>query len=367
VSDERDKAGSSTWINEEKTMKSCNKTTVKVVFPLALAVAATAAGAQTTITLYGRVDGAVYYQSRTNPGARSWAVSSDTSYFGFRGQEDLGGGLSTIFKMESQFDVSTGSPSATAFFNRESYLGLADRQWGSVLLGSMWGPSVWISGKSDAFGRAQLGAVQTFLQGSNNRGNAFQFNNAVQYISPTVGGLFGRVYVQAAEGAATGRNYAMSLDYTKGPLFLGLSYDNALIAGSTVGLPAVPATRSKTLGVGASYDLGFVKLFGYFQNNRVPSLGDANSKNVSAAIPAGLGEFRIALGRWDRPANADAKRVALGYTYFLSKRTQLYADMAKLNNSKGSNTLLFPISQDSPALSLGQDVKAIGIGVRHMF
>ncbi|WP_198969653.1 porin [Xylophilus sp. ASV27] len=343
------------------------RTITRASIALALAAAAGAASAQSSVTLYGRVDGAVYYQSRANPGAHSVTLSSDTSYFGFRGQEDLGGGLSALFKLESQFDVSTGTSSATGFFNRESYVGLSDRQWGSVLLGSMWGPSVWISGKSDAFGRAQLGAVQTLLQGANNRGNTFQFNNAVQYISPTIGGVFGRVYAQAAEGAATGRNYAMSLDYTKGPAFVGLSYDNAQIAGSTVGLPAVPVTRSRTLGIGASYDLGFMKLLGYVQNNRVPSLGAANSRNISAAIPAGGGEFRIALGHWDRPADADARRVALGYTYFLSKRTQVYANMARLNNGKGSTTMLFPISQDSPALTGGQSVKAVGLGMRHLF
>ena len=147
------------------------------------------------------------------------------------------------------------------FFNRESYVGLAHKEWGSLLAGSMWGPSVWVSGKADAFGRAQVGAVQTLLQGANNRGTTFQFNNAIQFITPTVGGFYGRVYAQAAEGATTGRNYALALDYTEGPLFVGLAYDNAQIEGSTVGLPRVAATRARTLGVGASYHLGFAKLF----------------------------------------------------------------------------------------------------------
>ncbi len=182
-----------------------------------------------------------------------------------------------------------------------------------------------------------------------------------------MGGVFARVYNQFAEGAATGSTQAVALDYTKGPLFLGLAYDTTQIAGATVGLPAVPVTRSKTIGMGGSYDFGFIKAFGYFQNNQVATLGDANSKNISAAIPVGAGEVRLALGRWDRPNGGNAKRLALGYTYHLSKRTQLYAVMARMNNDKGSATQFFPISQDSPALALGQDVKAIGIGMRHMF
>ena len=75
----------------------------------------------------------------------------------------------------------------------------------------------------------------------------------------------------------------------------------------------------------------------------------------------------MAFGRWSRPGDATAQRVALGYTHHLSKRTQVYTAMARLNNGSGSNTMLFPISQDSPGAVKGQDVKAIGAGIRHMF
>ena len=326
---------------------------------------ASPATAQTSVTLYGRVDGAIYAQSRSQPGAHQVTLSSDTSHFGFRGREDLGGGLSAVFKLESQFDMSSGASTAT-FFNREAYAGLAHQRWGTLQIGSMWGPSVWISGKADAFGRAQLGAVQTFLQGAANRGNTFQFSNSVQYISPKVGDVFGRAYVQAAEGAATGRNYAASLDYSRGPAFLGLSFDSAQIAGNSVGLPDA-AVRARTLGIGAAYDFGIARLYGYYQRNRVAGLGDANSANVSAAVPVGSGEFRAALGHWDRPGDAGARRLALGYVHFLSKRTQVYTSFARLRNESRSTTMLFPISQDSPAPVAGQDVRALGVGIRHLF
>ena len=330
-----------------------------------LGASALGAGAQTSVTLYGRVDGAIYAQSRSQPGASQVSLSSDTSHFGFRGREDLGGGRSAIFKLESQFDMSSGASTAT-FFNREAYVGLADQRLGTLQLGSMWGPSVWISGKADAFGRAQLGAVQTLLQGAGNRGNTFQFNNAVQYISPKIGDVFGRAYVQAAEGAPTGRNYALALDYTRGPAFVGLAFDSAQISGSTVGLPAV-AVRAKTLGVGGSYDFGVARLYGYYQRNRVPGLSNANSANLSAAVPVGSGEWRAAFGHWDRPNDAGVRRLALGYAHFLSKRTQVYASFAKLRNEGRSTTMLFPISQDSPPALAGQNVRAIGVGVRHLF
>ncbi len=331
----------------------------------ALLACASSAFAQSSVTLYGRADAGVYHQSRSHPGANQWTLSSDTSYFGLRGQEDLGGGLSATFKLEGQVDLSSGA-SGSAFFNREAYVGLSDRRLGTLQLGSMWGPSVWISGKADAFGRAQLGAVQTLLQGANNRGNTFKFDNAVQYISPKIGNVFGRAYVQAAEGADTGRNYALALDYTAGPAFLGLAFDSAQIAGSAVGLPAT-AVRAKTLGIGGAYNFGVARIHGYYQRNQIPGLADANSINASAALPVGSGEFRVALGRWSRPGDADAKRLALGYAHFLSRRTQVYGNFAVLRNGSRSTTMLFPISQDSAPAVAGQDVKAFGIGMRHMF
>jgi len=331
----------------------------------AMLASATSALAQSSVTIYGRADAGIYHQSRSNPGANQWTLSSDTSYFGLRGSEDLGGGLSATFKLESQVDLSSGS-SSSAFFNREAYVGLSDRRLGTLQLGSMWGPSVWISGKSDAFGRAQLGAVQTLLQGANNRGNTFKFDNAVQYISPKIGNVFGRAYIQAAEGATTGRNYALALDYTAGPAFLGLAFDSAQIAGSAVGL-AAPAVRAKTLGIGGAYNFGVARIHGYYQRNQIPGLDAASSINASAALPVGAGEFRLAVGRWSRPGDADARRLALGYAHFLSKRTQVYGNFAVLKNGSRSTTMLFPISQDSAPAVAGQDVKAFGVGMRHMF
>jgi len=331
----------------------------------AMLASATSALAQSSVTIYGRADAGIYHQSRSNPGANQWTLSSDTSYFGLRGSEDLGGGLSATFKLESQVDLSSGS-SSSAFFNREAYVGLSDRRLGTLQLGSMWGPSVWISGKSDAFGRAQLGAVQTLLQGANNRGNTFKFDNAVQYISPKIGNVFGRAYIQTAEGATTGRNYALALDYTAGPAFLGLAFDSAQIAGSAVGL-AAPAVRAKTLGIGGAYNFGVARIHGYYQRNQIPGLDAASSINASAALPVGAGEFRLAVGRWSRPGDADARRLALGYAHFLSKRTQVYGNFAVLKNGSRSTTMLFPISQDSAPAVAGQDVKAFGVGMRHMF
>lgn len=110
-----------------------------------------------------------------------------------------------------------------------------------------------------------------------------------------------------------------------------------------------------------------MRLHGYVQRNRVPGLDAATCANASAAVPVGQGEFRLALGRWWRPGEADARRVALGYAHFLSKRTQVYANLAQLKNGSRSTTMLFPISQDSPAAVAGQDVKAMGVGMRHMF
>ncbi|KAF1045263.1 MAG: hypothetical protein GAK38_03101 [Xylophilus sp.] len=82
-------------------------------------------------------------------------------------------------------------------------MGLSDPRLGTLQLGSVWGPFLWPTSKSDAFGRAQLGALQTMTQGAPNRGYTLLLNNAVHYATPQFGGLLGRLYIQSGEGAST--------------------------------------------------------------------------------------------------------------------------------------------------------------------
>ena len=118
-----------------------------------LFIAAVAAGicsgacAQSSVTVYGRIDMSAnwlnFESTATKPSSTLKTLTSDASLLGFSGTEDLGGGSRAYFKLEHGVQIDTGVQSSpTAFWNRETYVGLGSASAGSVQLGSQWGPAV---------------------------------------------------------------------------------------------------------------------------------------------------------------------------------------------------------------------------------
>ena len=323
------------------------------------------AAAQSSVQIYGRIDLSVNSTSFAGGGSRR-SLSSDTSLFGFRGTEDLGGGLSAYFKMESGFNADTGANANPAvFFNRETYVGLGHKQYGSLQLGAQWTPAIWLTGRNDPFQRGQMGAQLTVLQGPAARGYAIQYPNAIQYISPNFGGLQARAMVQLREGTAAA-NRAFSVDYTQQNFSIGVAYDSSELGGAPLGLPATTNVRSDNLGIGGNYNFGVAKAFAYVQNNRVSGLPNVTGYMVGAAVPVGQGEFRATYSHTDNPGR-EARLFAVGYNHFLSKRTQVYATVAEVRNDGAARFGLFPSSTDGGVPIAGQDVRGFQLGVRHVF
>lgn len=321
--------------------------------------------AQSSLQIYGRIDMSLN-AVKFDGGSSRKSLSSDTSLFGFRGSEDLGGGLAAYFKLESGFNADNGTNANPAvFFNRESYVGLRHLQYGSVQLGSQWAPTIWISGRNDPFLRGQMGAQFTVLQGPNNRGYAVQFPNAIQYITPNFSGLQGRAMYQLREGAAAA-NRAFGLDYTRDAFSISLAYDSSELAGATLGVPARPTVRSDNLSIGGNYNFGFAKLLAYVQNNRVSGLPGVTGYMLGTAIPMGSGEIRASYSHSNNPG-AEAQLIALGYNHFLSKRTQVYVTAAQVRNDGSARFGLFPSSTDGGVPIAGQDARGVQVGIRHTF
>jgi GBP family porin len=331
---------------------------------------ALAAHAQSTVTLYGRLDASVNSLRFSGPNATSRStLSSDTSYWGLRGSEDLGGGNSAYFKMESQFQVDTGAQgSATAYFNRESYVGLKSSRWGSIALGSQYAPTIWLTSRIDPFSRGYLGHIANLFQGSP-RGYQPVMNNAIQYVSPTLGGFTGRAMFAPSEGGV-GTAQGLGLDYAAGALNLGLGYDALRVSAASVGLPAAsPAVRSRTYALGATYKFDFARLMAYYQSNDTDRLPSVDGWLLGAIIPLGGGDVRVGYSRYSPTPTSEARQLALGYTYYLSKRTTVYSTIATLKN-EGSNKSLWPGRQDLAGQGLpglGQDVRGFQVGIRHLF
>jgi predicted porin len=327
--------------------------------------------AQSSVALYGRIDVStnyiIYDSTATRGSTRVKSLSSDASMFGFRGTEDLGGGKRAYFKLESGFNVDTGAQSnAVSFFNRESYVGLGDARLGSIQLGSQYTPNVFTSGRIDPFNRFGLGANTTFFQGT--RGYPVSYNNAIQYLSPLVGGFSGKLLVAAGEGAPTGKGYSAEVEYGSGPLFAAVTYDQYRATAASVGLVGAPVW-SKNLAAGAVYDFKVVKLHGWYQKNRVENRPDVNGYLLGLTVPAGQGDFRASYLRRDAQ-NADASLAAVGYYYYMSKRTFLYTQVGRLTNSGTAAFGLGPARAEAATLGLpaaGQDSKGLQLGVRHVW
>ena len=368
----------------KKTEKKLNKKikTLMLVSALAPAMAmAQTPPAGSSITLYGKLDLAVdtvrFSSSPTKAAQTARYLSSDTSFWGLTGSENLGNGLRAYFKLESGFSVDTGANTGgtAKLFDREAYVALGS-QWGAIQLGSQYSPSLFVQVKSDPSGRHGNGNGTTLTQQSpgNLQGNvgAVTLDNAIQYISPNISGVSARLLYSLSEKSVApkdlGEFSAVSVDYVKGPLFVGVAYENQAIASVTpVGL-----TRPNiTLSAGATYDFSVVKVYGYLMKNRLAP-NDANTELLGLTYPFGASMIRTSYAqrKTDNVDGSKARILMLGYDYNLSKRTLLYTSFARLINGTATNFNIWPSSKTYAATGLpgaGQDINSLELGIRHTF
>jgi predicted porin len=331
---------------------------------LALAVLSAFAGvasAQSSITLYGRVDagytnfdpkaGTVTDVSATrglsagNLGGNRW---------GIRGSEDLGGGLKGIFVLESGFSLDDGtSGQGGRLFGRQAYMGLGGN-FGSVVMGRI---AAFSSGTGDF---DKIGGLDPFRTGVGSLGwqatfssmNSLRLDNAIAYVTPNWGGFsagVGHTFRAAGQeltgGSGNNNNgYVSYVSFGAGPFYGVVTYD-------TFDLGELANDPSQDhLQIGLSWDFKVIKLSAaYGQESEQYVLGpagvtigtggavatqtpgtDATSWAVGAIIP--FGAHRINASYQTRTVDAlgavgegNRDAWALGYEYSLSRRTTLYA------------------------------------------
>lgn len=342
-----------------------------------LVVAPACVCAQSGLTLYGRLDVGVesvkLSPAGTAPGSATSKFLNDTSFWGLRGTEDLGGGVNAYFKLESGINPGTGTSTiANAIFSREAYVGLASREYGNVQIGGQFAPAAAVTGKLDPFQRSMNGLVQNLMQtgaGNRNRGFLAHVDNAVQYISPVMGGFTGRALYAFSEKTVeprdVGRVAAASVEYVRGPVFAALSFEQSKVAS----VPAAGSWTNNTVTAGATYDFVFLKVYGLLLRNTLTSNEDSNGAMAGLTIPLGSGTVRTsyATRKVENTAGSRAGVFALGYTYDLSKRTMLYTSYAQLTNGATSNFALWPSSKGFGLPAARQDVRSVEVGVRHFF
>ncbi|MEC5405153.1 porin [Paraburkholderia sp. MPAMCS5] len=237
-------------------------------------VFATAAHAQSSVTLYGLIDAGITYTNNQH-GHSNWQQTSGSvngSRWGLRGSEDLGGGLKAIFTLENGFGINDGSmKQGSREFGRQAFVGLASEQFGSVTLGRQYDSMVDFVGPLALTGTQYGGTQFAHPFDNDNLNNSFRVNNSVKYTSANYGGFkFGGMYgfSNQADGFANNRAYSAGASYNWGGLNVGAAYLQLNSNGATGAAAAFNsggavssdntffARRQQTWGAGANYAFG---------------------------------------------------------------------------------------------------------------
>jgi predicted porin len=297
---------------------------------LALATLAGGALAQSSVTVYGRVDLSLAQQA--DAVKNNEVRNGSGSRLGFRGVEDLGDGLKAVFQIEHRFNADEGKQSNdTRFWEGKAIVGL-EGAFGRVSLGREENPAYTFSQTvADPWGTDTVASNGSIISG---RIGTTRYSNSVNYRIAANGFTFGAQVAEAdgnapATGTADERAWSLGGAYAAGPIVVGLGYEN-------------PADEDDHwLTVNGSYNFGFAKLGAFFGTGQNGTDQKMRSWLVSATAPIGQGELRVSYGRLEN-RDTDVVRdqqLGLGYHYALSKRTTVYADVVRENRDDMSDDL----------------------------
>ncbi|RBA23137.1 porin [Herminiimonas fonticola] len=354
---------------------------------LALAVLgafAGAASAQSSVTVYGIVDLGITSLDNGNAAGRVTGVTSgnqSASRIGFKGTEDLGGGLNALFQLEATIAADTGAAFATGTgnnggFNRLATVGLQSNAFGTVNLGRQTSVIKDAYDAIDPFGDGgTISPISTVFFNGTLGGDQGRISNSVKYTSNSFGGFKANAAYAFGETAGdTGANssYGLGLAYVNGPLNVQFGYHNA--DTSTFANPSVQQSENKLTFLGATYNFGVVKLHGAYADTKLENtVANTETKyrnylvGVSVPVGAAGNVFASYSVNDNRSANdADAKKAAIMYTYDLSKRTNLYTGYSHTSNDTNSRIGLAAIGSNAAGVT-GESGSAFAVGVRHKF
>ncbi|MEJ8851296.1 porin [Variovorax rhizosphaerae] len=371
-----------------------------------LAVAGTAS-AQSSLTLFGVMDAGIsYYETKSNRYTNNplmaaplfapdnvtrskWAMSTggnSGSRLGFRGTEDLGGGLAASFWLEAALANDTGlgtAPGGIIGFNRRSTLSLSGG-FGEIRLGRDFTPiytndliaDPWVNSGVGATLFGSLGANLATLRGPGSPVAASDHytraSNSIGYfLPPGLGGFYGQLMYGLPETvklsnapqapSSTGRYFGGRFGYARGPVDVAIAYGSSQAADGLVAA-ALVNNKIDIASVIATYDFGPLKLYGELmqtqdkrESTSISAITRIKDKYkgglIGVTVPVGPGQFRatyakvkfdtgaevapLSVGSTDM--DASSQKLALGYVYNLSKRTAFYATVAKVQIKDGQN------------------------------
>lgn len=368
----------------------------KSLIALAVMAASGAAMAQSSVTIWGIVD-AAYSRGTSDVNSVSRLVGSgiSSSQLGFRGVEDLGGGMRASFWLEAALGNDSGAGGATTSNNQTSGLGTASTAAGSqgltfarrstvslsggfgeIRLGRDYTPQFWNWTVYDPFGTNGVGTTRTMLSSvalggttGGTSGTSVRASNSITYLfnhgpnaTYAAGGAglhaavqtyFGENLSNAAGGTSKdGSGSGIRVGYNAGPLSLAVGYGQTKFAAGNMTMT----------NFGGAYDMGVARVMAQITKDELGAVsGDGMLLGVTAPMGAGL--LRASYSTYqNNTTKAESKQTAFGYVHNLSKRTRAYATYSRVGNSNGAAAALGGSTGVANKASTGID-----IGMTHAF
>ncbi|MEO8857125.1 MAG: porin [Burkholderiaceae bacterium] len=354
---------------------------------VALAALATVglASAQSSVTLYGKIDWTIQNQTQkingvstaaNNPG---WQVNSaglSGSRWGMKGSEDLGGGLNAVFQLESGFNVDGGnSAQGGLLFGRQAYAGLKGN-FGTFTVGRQYSPYDNIIGAYDGQGYTSNSAMGYAWNGN---GAAIgvngihqdigRINNSIYYATPAMGGFRASAMVAPGENKipgvqSSGDLASISLGYGNGPISVDAVYERikSPFTGSATNALYNFATNTSVWMLGGAYDFGAAKLYAGYERARATGGSHDTGWMLGVGVPFGAFSFNLGYASEKTTMTGlgfDGRNRGLGgqLVYSLSKRTNVYADFLTGKTRSASAFANAPETKNN----------IFGVGMRHDF
>ena len=361
------------------------KNTICSAVALTCGLAASAAGAQTNVTIYGIVDSGVAYMTNVNAaGDNMFKMPSLTSSFpsriGFRGTEDLGNGLQAFFVLENGLAMDTGTQQQGGrLFGRQANVGLKG-SWGAITLGRQLNMTYISQLKSDVLGPHlfAVGSIDAYLPNARS-------DNAIGYMGNFNGFVVGATWSFGRDASAAGgpaatncagevagnsracRQYTTLLGYEVKDWGVNTSYDRMYgNTGAAGGLTSSDNTDVRTT-LNGYVMLGATKIgAGLIDRDTHAATGRTESDLYYIGLSHPIGAYVIdaQVARRDtKNSSSDVNMLVARLTYNFSKRTAWYASVGRMAN-KGASAVALDAGGTVGA-GLGQN--GVMTGLRHTF
>lgn len=365
---------------------------------LVLAAASSSAMAQSNVTIYGRVDVGLQHidNGTTRTGVDSGTYTA--SRLGFRGTEDLGGGLSALFFLEAGINADTGILGGGGrTFNRGSYVGLSSKDWGTLTLGRQYVPIFWPFLFADDAGPHRLhgySAVQSVQRSnfmrvsqaalttpvangtlSSGAGGIYSVgitsafeNNLVVYKTPSFGGLTLTGAIGAAEDHVdSAKVYGANAEYRSGPLYLGAGWNQkqGIVAATGASQKVSEAVMGGMYSVTPQLNL-WGNLHGWKAETGAAGgevKGHDAMLGVSYRLPSGQLWANYSRKNVGSCTACDSSGFGVGYHHQMSKRTELYVGYGRVSNEANSGNSLVGFAP----VATGTGVRGVTVGIAHAF